>query len=478
MKRKILSLLALLLCAATILSACGGEPVTLMEFIKDMGATVDYGGYKFKYYFEGGSDYEEDKSILSYDTNTQIGEEMLQRIQDIKDEINVEFVFDHTHDYASYQLATMGGSLKADAISFSYMNAMQVFANGGFLFPVTDFPDYIDLNDTDKYGAANVLEPAMVNSVPYAVLPCFWPGYQPLDSYILVYNKNLTIPNGIADFHEFWESETWTWDTYEKEFLDKAKVETSSGYIYSMSMVDIQYFSSLLYSNNVQFVTRNAAGENVINPYPESFVRAYEKGLEWANKYKDTICFESGVYNIDNFLEEAAMVGLASASAVTTGDVAYKAKFDYGLMPFPAGPDAPYGVWAQYMQRINGVGIATTSEEPEIAAHTISLWFEPFEEFGGRDGLYDYYDGSIFLTETDTEIYFALMENVRYDYTFWDQRDVGRQVHSDFGGDIRQGVGIAESMERNRNTINEMVYDFIEPNFDYMYDNYYYQFDN
>ena len=147
-------------------------------------------------------------------------------------------------------------------------------------------------------------------------------------------------------------------------------------------------------------------------------------------------------------------------------------------MPFPAGPDAPYGVWAQYMQRINGVGIATTSEEPEIAAHTISLWFEPFEEFGGRDGLYDYYDGSIFLTETDTEIYFELMENVRYDYTFWDQRDVGRQVHSDFGGDIRKGVGIAESMERNRNTINEMVYDFIEPNFDYMYENYYYQFDN
>ena len=478
MKKRLFSLLALFISITTLLSACGGESVTLMEFIKDMGATVDYGGYNFKYYFRGGTDYEEDKMILTYDKNSDLGDEMLQRIKDIKDEINVNIVINHSHDHQSYQLSAMGGNLVADAISFSYMNAMQVLAEDGFLYPITDFPDYIDLNDTDKYGAANVLEPAMINSVPYAVLPCFWPGYQPLDSFILVYNKDLTIPNGITDFHEFWENETWTWDTYEKEFLDKAKVETSNGYLYSMAMTDIQYFSALMYSNNVHFVTRNSTGENIINPYPNEFIRAYEKGLEWVNNNKETIHFESGVQSIDCFLNEEAMVGLAGAIEVTTGDVAYKATFQYGLMPFPAGPDATYGVWAQYMQRINGIGISTTSEEPEVAAHTLSLWLEPFEEFGGRDGLYDYYNTTTFITDTDTEVYFALMEHVRYDYTFWDQGDIGREVHSAFGGDIRNGLGIAEAMEKNRNLINEMVYDFIEPNFDYKYENYYYQFDN
>jgi len=477
MKKRLYSLLTLLIFVATILSACGGESVTLLEFIKDMEAATDYEGYNFRYYFGGGSDYEEDKKILSYDTNTLEGEAMLQRIQDIKDKINVEFVINFSLDHDSYRLQAMGGNLQADAISFSYMNAMQDFAYSGFLLPITNFPDYIDLNDTDKYGAANVLEPAMINSVPYAVLPCFWPGYQPLDSFILVYNKDLTIPNGITDFHEFWEEGNWTWETFETEFLDKARIPTSDGYIYSLATTTIQYFSSLLYSNNVYFVTRSDTGENIINPYPTSFVHAYEKGLEWATEYKDTIFFEQGVQSTESFLNGTSMTGLAGASQVTTGDITFDAKFKYGLMPFPAGIDATYGVWAQYMQRINGIGISKSSSEPEVAAHTISLWFEPFEEFGGRAGLYDYYNENTFITDTDTEIFFALMKNVRYDYTFWNQSDIGRQVHSDFGDSIQIGLGISEAMERYQNDINEMVYDYIVPNFDYMYENYYYQFD-
>ncbi len=476
---KIKKLLAILLLFVMVLTtACSGDPAVLLPFIDGNDTKVDYEGYKFQYFWDGGSTYDEAKSILGYDKNTQQGEAMLKRIADIKDEINVEFVFNYTYDYSSYQTAALSGTVKADAFSYSYMNAMQMLANAGFLYPITDFSDYIDLSDTDKYGAANVLEAGMINSVPYAVLPCFWPGYQPLDSYILVYNKDMTIPNGITDFHEFWENETWTWDTYETEFLDRAYVKRSDGYLYAMSMVPIQYFSALLYSNNVQFVTRNDAGENIINPYPDSFVTVYEKALEWATEYKDTIFFESGVQSIDNFMDELSMVGLAGAGEVTTGTVAYDAKFDYGLMPFPAGPDAPYGVWGQYMQRINGIGIAKASEEPTIAAHTLSLWFEPFEDFGGRAGLYDFYNTNVFLTETDTEIYFALMENVRYDYTFWEQSDVGRQVHSDFGTAAKNGVGVSEAMEKYRNTINELVYENIEPNFNYMYENYYYQFDN
>ena len=475
--KKITSLIALILATLMALTACGGESVELLKFIDDSSNGVDYEGYQVKIYFDN-TQYDETTTIFWYDKNTLQGEALLKRISDIKEEINVDIVFNPKYTFSTYQTAAMSGNVDADIFTYSYMNAMQMFANNGFLYPITDFSDYIDLNDTDKYGAANVLEAGMINSVPYAVLPCYWPGYQPLDSYILVYNKDLTIPNGIADFHEFWEAGNWTWDTYEEEFLAKAFVENSNGYIYAMSMVPIQYFSSLLYSNNVQFVTRNDAGENIINPYPDSFITAYEKGAEWATEYKDTICFESGVSSIDNFMAELSMVGLANAGDVTTGTVAYGAKFDYGLMPFPAGPDATYGVWAQYMQRISGLGIAKASEEPTIAAHTLSLLLEPFEEFGGRDGLYDYYNTNVFLTETDTEIYFALMENVRYDYTFWEQEDVGRQVHSEFGTAIKQGIGVSEAMEKFRNTINELVYENIEPNFDYMYENYYYQFDN
>ncbi len=470
--KKLFSVIAMILISVMAFSACESTAVELLSFIDEAAGSADYEGYDFTIYFES-AQYDPAETIFVYDKNTLQGEALLKRIDDIEKEINVNIGFNTQYTHITYQTAAMSGNVNADAITFGYMNAMLVMANGGFLHPITDFPEYIDLSDTDKYGTAPVLEAAMIDSVPYAVQPCYWPGYQSLDCYILTYNKDLTIPNGIPDFHEFWENETWTWETYEKEFLERAKVERSDGYLYAMSMVPIQYFSSLFYSNDVQLVRKNAAGENVVNPYPDEFVHAYETGLHWATTYKDTICFESGVASIDNFMNEMSMVGLAFASQVTTGAVAYDAKFNYGLMPFPCGPDATYGIWGQYMDRISGLGIAKTSEEPAIAAHTLSLLYEPFEEFGGENGLYDYYNTNIFLTETDTEIFFKLMENVRYDYTFWERSDVGRQVHSDFGTAIKQGIGVSEAMQRHRNTIEEMAYDFVLPNYDYMYENYY-----
>ena len=479
--KRLLALVAMLIYAVATLTACGGDPVELLAFIDDSATEIDYEGYQFTYYFDGtDAEYDEDESILGYDRNTLQGEAMLKRIADIKEQINVEIVFNCSHTYSTYQTAAMSGNSKADAIQYSYMNAMQVLAQSGFLYPVTDFPDYIDLSDTDKYGAANVLEPAMINSVPYAVLPCFWLGSQPLENHILCYNKDLVLGNGITDFHEFWEAENWTWETFENEFLAKAKVETSDGYIPALSTWDIAYFDMLMYSNNVQFVTKNDAGETVANPYPAAFIEAYEQGLEWVQNYPDTVDISQDMHDFENFLYGNAMTALVSAESVTTGGVAYNklSTFLYGLMPFPAGPSATYGVWAQFVERMPGMGIATSSAEPEIAAHTISLWLEPFEEFGGRDGLYDFYNSNTFITETDTEIFFALMENVRYDYTFWDQSDVGREMAYQFGSSIKQGRGVAEAMEKNVNIINEMVYDYILPNFDYMYENYYYQFDN
>ena len=479
MKKRVISIAALLLSATIILTACGGDVVELMEFIDSNPSSVDYGGYKFQYYFGGDSSYDATKTVLGYDTNTIQGEAMLKRIDDIKKQLNVEIVLNPQYDYTQYRTMSLGGNLTADAFSYNYMNAMQVFASGGFLHPITEFPDYIDLKDTDKYGAANVLEPAMVNSVPYAVLPCFWPGNQPMEDYVYCYNKDMLSANGLTDLHEFWENETWTWETYEKEFLEKAKIETADGYRPAISTYPIAYFDMLMYSNNVQFVKRNNNGENIANPYPDEFVQAYEQGLDWVQEYPEIVDISLDMHDIDPFLEEMTLSALIKASDVTQGAVAYKeSSFLYGIMPFPAGPNAPYGVWAQVVERIGGIGIAITSIEPNIAAHTLSLWFEPFEEFGGRDGLYDFYNTNTFLSETDTEIFFALMEHVRYDYTFWDQSDVGREVASAFGTSIKQGRGISEAMEKNRNLVDKMVYDYILPNFDYMYDNYYYQFDN
>lgn len=474
--KKVLAILILM--SVMFVSACGGDVPQLLDFI-DANAEnlIDYEGYKVQWYFSN-SNYDDGDKIYSYDRNTVQGEALLKRLNDIEKSINVEFEFITHLDHRDFTLALLGGTAFADILSYSYMNAMQDLAQGGFLYPVTDFPDYIDLTDTDKYGGANVLEAAMINSVPYSVQPCFWPGFEPMGCFLLCYNKNLVLGNGLTDFHEYWENETWTWETFENEFLKNAYVTSGDGYVPALATWPIAYFDMLMYSNNVQFVTRNAAGENVANIYPDSFIQAYEQGLEWVQNYGDIVDISLSLQDTGPFKDGKVMTALVHSDEVVTGGVAYNesANFLYGIMPFPKGPNAPYGVWAQFVERAPGMGISKYSIEPSIAAHTISLLFEPFEEFGGRDGLESFYF-STFLTETDIEVFFACMEHVRYDYTFWDQSDVGRQVGNDFGVAIKQGKGISEVMERNAPILNEMVYDFILPNFDYMYENYYYQFD-
>ena len=127
---------------------------------------------------------------------------------------------------------------------------------------------------------------------------------------------------------------------------------------------------------------------------------------------------------------------------------------------------------------MKGIGIAKASEEPNIAAHVISLLLEPFEDFGGRNGLEDFYNTSVFLSETDTQIFFDIMDNVRYDYPFWDQSDIGRQMAYDFSKAAVSGKSATEAFEKHKHLIEKMVYDYILPNYDYMYEHYYSTLEN
>ena len=481
--KKTVSLISLVLSMIFILSACGNPAYTLMDFINEQeGLTYNYDGYEFVYLFDKGSGedaWDKETHTLRYKKGTIEGDAMMARIAQIEKDINVKIVLDPSMSYEQFQIAASTGAVKADMINYGYMNAMSMFADAGYLEPIDRFPEFIDLSDEDKYGGANVLEPAMIDSVPYAVSPLYWPGNQAVACFVLVYNKDLVLSNGITDFHEFYENKTWTWDTFENEFLAKAKAETSSGYLPALETDTRKYFDMLMYSNNTQFVKKNAAGENIVTLYPQEFQTAYEKGLEWSKEYKETIILKDELSDNKAFISGNTITALCGAGDVVTGDIAYSEnQLNYGIMPFPAGPDAPYGTWAQFMERSNGYGIPVVSQAPDISAHVISLLFEPFEEMGGRAGLYDYYNNFVFSDEIDTEIYFDLGKHVRYDYTFVNQNDVGREVAFNFGNSIMNGIGISEAMEKYQNSMVDLVHNSIVPNFDYMYENYYYQFDN
>ncbi len=460
---------------SVFITSCGGPQVELLDFIGNDTTDVDYNGYEFNFEFGKEAGYDEDNMIYVYNINTIQGDALLSRIQQIKDEINVNINIAQKYDIYELQNVVMSGSEAIDACQHDRFNYMWIYAKAGLLYPITDFPEYIDLSETDKYGDANALEPGMIDSVPYVVNPVSWYGFETLDSHIMTYNIDLFEKYGITNFHEFYENGTWTWKTYEDEFLKKARVETADGILPAIWTDYRSLFDILMYSNGTEFITKDENGNTEVSLAPAKMIKAYDQGAEWCKNYPDIIDLTGGLFYTEVFCQEQALSTLALAHQLTTGEIVYNQfghSFRYNIAPFPAGPDAEYGVWAQYLQRAEGWGICKTSNDPEIAAHTISLLFEPFEEFK-EQSLFDFYNSNTFISETDTEIYFELMKNVRYNYTFGPSHDIGRGVAEVFGMGMKKGMSFAEVFEKNRTLLDEMVNDYMLPNYDYMYENYY-----
>ena len=148
-------------------------------------------------------------------------------------------------------------------------------------------------------------------------------------------------------------------------------------------------------------------------------------------EYEEKIRISNERWNILEFIYGNSLMALVTSRDVTTGEIAYKSEFDYGIMPFPSGPDAVYGEWAQTVTRTRGFSIFKSVNDPEIPAHVISKLCDPFEELGGsRESLISYYAESVFLNPIDAEVYFAVDRNVRFDYDDFGLIRVFEEMHN------------------------------------------------
>ncbi|MBQ2880937.1 MAG: hypothetical protein IJE40_01585, partial [Clostridia bacterium] len=121
------------------------------------------------------------------------------------------------------------------------------------------------------------------------------------------------------------------------------------------------------------------------------------------------------------------------------------------------------------MVHIYGFMIPITSVNAEAAAMIIDRLAEPFEEFGGDEGLIQYYKDNIFIDETDAEIFVEVAKNTSYTYA---------NVAGTLGTDIRQkfqdaldtpSIAISTTMEQCRDMLTELIEDWMIPNYEAVY---------
>lgn len=387
---------------------------------------------------------------------------MRQRLSDIESELDVdiELTSKGEADFAEYYVASIGSGMKlVDIFYRGDYNSLWDLAVGGVLFPMTDFPDFIDLSDSYKYGTPGVLEAAMINGVPYAVQPSYWPGLQGVECCILTYNADRFQTLGLTPLHEYYENKEWTWDTFLK-YCDFSSAVISKDEDEKIFCANPMYLLNLMfYSNGFDYVDVED-GVPQLNLGDSSAVTS----IEFYQKlfaYEDSIKYVSSVNDNDSFIEGKTLSQLVLAQYLITGEIAYGIDFAFNIVPFPNGPDVEYGEWGQTVTRIFGLAIPTSSESPEMSAHIISELAEPFEEFGGsREGLYEYYKENVFLSDLDVDIFFELEKDVRYDY---DDANLLFDYVENIAGGSKENTAIA-LIQKYAPNAEKIYYKYIEPN--------------
>ena len=311
----------------------------------------------------------------------------------------------------------------------------------------------------------------MFEGVIYGISPIQWPGFESTGGYLTFYNRDIFKEYNIPDFREYYETESWTWDTFRYEYMDKYTLQNSDGSIlYSLHANTSDLYQVAFYSNDLNYIQKNEDGTLSVNPFTNEFAYTMQYWRDLFLENKEKIESNTNTYVFTPYISGNAAVGFGWNSHIVTGCIAYNdLSFETGVMPLPCGPNAEYGKWGQCVQRAYGFVLPLTSVIPEASAQILNLLCEPFEEFGGDEGLLEYYRGNVFATDLDAQIYLDVLKYIRYDYTFEGER-YEREVTYAFADFFEtEAETLAQAMEKARPKIEKLTSEYMLKNYNAVY---------
>ena len=405
-------------------------------------------------------------ALFEQKENTAMYDAILKRLSDIEKFYNCKIAHvEHEGTPTVIQnlmsLAATGDS-EIDIIYGHGHNKIGKLAYADILYPLTDVQDYIDYTNSEKFGSAGLLEAAMINGIPYAVQPVQWVGFANSFAFHIVWNTEKFAQFGLPNLHEYYENKTWTFENFEKLF------ETYSG----MKNEDVDliafqkgYFGlTSLYANGVKMCDYNGT-DFYCDIADDKALYAADWALNLFNKY-DSIIHKVSTWETDDFVSETVLMQTVQVAAATL-TLPYEAEFQFSLMPFPSGPNANYGEWANLVEALRGFAISKFSDIPDAAARIINDLCEPFEDVTPT-GLFDYYNEQVFYNQIDVEI---LLDVGKYTRNFY---SVDNETLWSFKDQFNDNQTASQIINAYKDKIEILVEEYIRPNFEgYVYEHLY-----
>lgn len=375
-----------------------------------------------------------DTYFMQYKLDSQNGDLLMQRIEDIQTDYNCKVSVESIGTSADTAAMLMGRVMAGESLGeISNLTDIDVHysfgRNGGYL-DLSEVNDIIDYHNETKWGSVYVREIGMVDGKQYTLSPFAWPDCSPSTTAAIAVNENLIQKFGFEDPREMLEKRTWTWDKF-TELIEKYTFEDGENKYYGTCCSAWTHIipRMAILSNNVRITYVNEAGEICTDLDSEVGIQSFNWAFELKEKYSH--CFYGGKINygkdwsdyLDPFINNECFTTIIHANAAI-GKIADECD-NFGLLPFPVGPNGSFDIYPTNIEAATCFGIFESAENPEGAAYVLSALCEPFKEFPTRDSLLDNYVRYYFFDKRDAEVFMKLADNPSFSYwsaggdTFW-----------------------------------------------------------
>ncbi|MBR5314034.1 MAG: hypothetical protein IKU45_01315 [Clostridia bacterium] len=481
MYKKVLALMLVLSFCLGVLSACGGEAVELLDFAYDNSAE-NMDGYVFTLMQTSASDSSSGKlsneNIFGYLTNTTFADAVRKRIDEVEEKYNCSIEI-NTTDYDGKLLVSMviADTIKYEAMYSSCHEYTMDAAASRALLPLSDYADYIDIGNEDKYGTPNVFEINSYKGEMYGLTPISWVYKDPRAIGLLVFNMEYVGQYGLRDPREFLESETWNWDALEY-VIKNCYVKEADKEIYALAARPFDFAKLLAMSNGMKLAYYGEDGTVKSDFDSNKMTEAMDMYGHLVQEYSDHFKFKNTSDSAnwpeirESFCDDQDSMVCVTAPNVLFYDIIYEVN-EFAVMPFPTGPSRNYGEWASALEAAECFSVFSTAKEPEYAFTLIDGIAEPLEGYETKDLIADFLGELALYNKSDADVVLNLY---RYgEYTYWSE-DEGFNLDSMYKTAARNAGSKAPSevIGTYGAKVDQYIKEYIAPNlavYDYFEEN-------
>lgn len=412
------NLLKLLICfvlsALLIASCANAEEKEGFDATFDTEAvTDDMGGYEFLYRY-GGDGSQFGDGCLGYGLGTVLDDEARNRIQDVQTSLNCTVTVDMDLDaYDKINLSSASGSYYADAF-WIQSDGIRDVAIVGCAVGISGL-EKIDYTNTEKWGNYRLLEVFYYNDDLYGLMPCLWPEKADSSISALAVNEDLINRLALEDPRDYVENGTWTWKKVEEVLPSYYAEEGGEVRHYGWAADHGTYAQYYMFSNGSKIAEKNNAGEYVYCMYTDRCVLAM-------NSAKALLSGDVGYtikdIGIDGFIDGRAVLACCPRGSL----VGPKARVcnemtNFGVIPYPVGPDAEPGLKVSvFNNHLGSLGLSVFAKDIDATEVIVDAIYEPIAGISGTDGLIDYLSTNFFFDRRDAVNYIGMLDWSVYNY--------------------------------------------------------------